>query len=145
MADTKIKIDGDATALERKFNAIDQEINTKLEEWDLAAEAKLTNILFSIRGLADALDLIGAVTNQAVDQQLLAMITTGISQIIQVKQQAAIFAATPGLQTLGLSMLAMLPIITGTIQKLNQDRAAQARRFKELNNKSLDDTLDGIF
>ena len=100
--------------------------------------------MFALRGTADALDLIGAVTNEAVDQQLLAMITTGISQIIQVKQQAAIYAATPGLQTLGLSMLAMLPIITGTVRALNADRARYKKRFDELNNNSIDTTLDGI-
>ncbi len=72
------------------------------------------------------------------------MIATGISQVIQVKQAAAIYAASPGLQTLGLSMLAMLPVITGTINRVRQERANQSRRFKEMNSEALDITLDGV-
>ena len=143
----KVIIRGDASQYENDLRLVDRKVEDTEEKIAAAKrnyQLTVSGILIGLRAVTDTAALISAVTGETVDVAAFSMMSMAISQVMQVKAQAVIYMATPGMQPLGMAMLAMIPMLTGLIMFIKQQQMKAQQAFMSLNKHSLNLTIDSI-
>lgn len=117
----------DITAMFMQLDKVDE----KIEATQARSKLTITNILFGLRAVSDIMALYSAFAGESVDTQMFAIVSMGLSQIMMLKTQAAVYAATPGMQPLAMMMLAMIPMITGVILYTKRQTATIQDNFNK--------------
>ncbi len=87
--------------------------------------------LLFIRGVVDLANLVSVATGEQSQMQFFTLISLGLSSALAVQTQIAVFSANPGTWPLALSLLAVLPVITGMLAFV---RAEQTKAQSSLDN-----------
>ena len=143
----KVIITGDASQYENDLRLVDRKVEdteAKIEAAKRNYQLTVSGILIGLRAITDTAALVSAVTGETVDVAAFAMMSMAISQVMQVKAQAVIYMATPGLQPLGMAMLAMIPMLTGLIMFIKGQQAKAAQSFVESQRRAADLMIDQV-
>ncbi len=130
----------DTSALDKSL----ADANKKIDETEQKAKITVSGILISLRGVTDILALYSAATGEQINVQALMLISMSLSSIMQVKAQAAVYMATPGLQVFGMMLLAMVPMLTGVITFIKSEQMRVIQRLDQLSLQNSDLYLDTI-
>ena len=121
------------------------ELEIKRKETETRVRFTVSGMLLGLRAVTDVAALVSVVTGEQIDVQFLSMISMGITAVMQVQLQAAVYAATPGMQPFALMLLAMIPMLTGMIGYIKaQEMKVQALIDKSHQNQ-LDALLEGVY
>lgn len=131
-----------ATIEEVKQQTKEMERNTELAA--VGARLTIRNTLFALRTLTDIMSLYNAITGENVKVQALSMVSMGLTAVLQLKLMAAIYAATPGMQPIAMTLLSLIPIITGFIIFVKSEQARVLDLIHKANEQQLDEILDGV-
>ena len=136
-----------AADVQMKVDKLETEIKDLVTSTELAAiKARLTirNSLLALRSTVDALNFLSALTGEHVETHFLSMMSMGLSAALQIKMQAAVYAATPGMQPFALMILALLPTLTGMMLWQRAEMQKLQTRIHEQNEINWGTLLGGI-
>ena len=143
----KVIIRGDSSQYENELRLVDNKVEDTEAKIDAAQrkyQLTVTGILIGLRAITDTAALVSAVSGETVDVAAFAMMSMAISQVMQVKAQAVIYMATPGLQPLGMAMLAMIPMLTGLIMFIKGQQAKAQQAFLNAQRAAADLMIDQV-
>lgn len=123
---------GSTTQAEVELELLNLEIaKTQKHAKEVGGEIRtaLNASLLLIRGVVDLSNLVSAATGEAHQGQFATLISLGISNVLAIQTQIQVFSANPGTWPLALSLLAVLPVVTGMLLfiRSESDRSKQAR------------------
>ncbi len=122
---------GSTAQAQAELDELKQEIE-KTKAHAKAAEGGIrtamnASLLF-VRGIVDLANLVSAATGEQAQMQFFTLISLGLSSALAIQTQIAVFSANPGTWPLALTLLALLPVVTGMIAFIrNEQTQAQAR------------------
>ncbi len=106
-----------------------ENLNQEIEETKKHAKEAGTTIrtgmntaLIFVRGIVDLSNLVVAATGEQSQMQFLTLISLGLSSALAVQTQIAVYSANPGTWPLALTLLAIIPVITGMIAFIRNEQ-----------------------
>lgn len=143
----KIVISGDATQYDKDLQTIDkkvQETDLKVEQVKAKSRITMSNILMGLQAISAMAIFVTAVTGEQIEMQYAAMITMGLSTLMQLKTQAAMFAATPGMQPLAMIMISLMGMTSTMIMFMKSQQMRVQTQINKSRQNQLDGLLDGV-
>ena len=140
---SEIKLNNVSTSIDAKLVELDK-LEAKRQETETRVKFTVSGMLIGLRAVTDIAALVSVATGEQIDVQYLSMISMGISAVMQVQLQAAVYAATPGGQPLALMMLAMIPMLTGFLTIIKQEQLKSQRRLDKRMDNQFETIIDGV-